>query len=112
MTDCAMYNLTMEGSHPSTICVVLRHLPDSMRALKGMFGSEYMDEMLQEFISEYARTDEIMPDDRTVGFVVVNIPKKQVSIAFNHLEKNIEKELREISNSMEDLGFKVDFDLD
>lgn len=112
MTDCAMYNLTMEGSHPSTICVELNNLPNSMKALQGMVDSEYMDEMLQEFITEYARTDEIMPDDRTVGFVVVNIPKKQISLAFNHLEKSTENELREISRTMEEKGFKVEFDLD
>lgn len=107
-----MYNLTMEGSHPSTICVELKNLPNSMRALQGMIDSDYMDEMLQEFITEYARTDEIMPDDRTVGFVVVNIPKKQISFAFNHLEKSTENELKEISHSMEEKGFKVEFDLD
>ncbi len=112
MTDCAMYNLTLEGSHPSTICVELVRLVDSMKTLADLIGSEFMDEMLQEFISEFARTDEIMPDDRTIGFVVISVPKKQVSIAFNHLEKSLENELKVISKRFELKGFNVEFDLD
>ncbi len=112
MTDCAMYNVTMEGSHPSTICIEISKLPNSLKSLTDMIGSEYMDEMMSEFIKEFARTDEIMPEDRTLGFVVFNGPKKQVSIAFSRISDSLKKELRESGKKIESTGFKVEYDFD
>ncbi|MHB1439862.1 MAG: TA0956 family protein [Cuniculiplasma sp.] len=106
-----MYNLTLEGSHPSTICVEISKLRPSLESLYEMLDSEYVDEYLSDFISEYARTDEIMPEDHTLGFVVINAPKKHVSFAFNGLKENYLEELREMGEKIRSKGYTVDYDI-
>ena len=76
MTDCAMYNITVQGYHPSTICVVIDSLPASLEYFKDVINSPLIQDSMNEFIEEFARTDEIMPSDRTLGFVIINSSKK------------------------------------
>jgi hypothetical protein len=102
----------MEGSHPSTICVELPKLIDSINALSDMLGSEYMGEYLADFITDYARSDEIMPDDKTVGFVVLNTAKKKVALAFNDIDKELKEKIQVSGKTFENKGYSVEYDLE
>lgn len=106
-----MYNITVGEYHPSTICVEMGNLVDSLRDLKEVVESEYPQESLAEFIELYARTDEILPTDRTLGFVVVNRDKKIVSLSFSHLESSIKDEVLKITQPFKDGGYEVDIDI-
>ncbi len=106
-----MYNIVMGGQHPSTVCVEIEKLPESLSNLRGIISSEFMEEELMEFISEFARTDEIMPDDRTLGFIIVNSDKKVLSISMSEVSDTLKPELDRIAGEYRDSGFSVDLDL-
>ena len=97
--------------HPSTICVELSKLPDSLISLLDLMTSSYMDEELMEFIESYARKEEVMPDDRTVGFVVANASKKAISISMNKISPELHRRIEEISESFREKDFTVELDL-
>ena len=78
-----MYNLKMSETHPSTICVLASKFEDSFEDLIEVLTSPLPDESLEEFIESYARTDEIMPEDKTIGFVIINKEKKVASLNFS-----------------------------
>ena len=112
MTDCAMYNLTLDGSHPSTICVEISNLRPSLESLYEMLDSEYLSEYLSDFISDFSRTDEIMSEDHTLGFVIINSKKKHLSFAFNGLKENYIKDIREIGTKIQQKGYTVEYDIE
>lgn len=106
-----MYNITLGDYHPSTICVVIDDLIASLKDLKEVIESPIPRESMTEFIESYARTDEIMPTDRTLGFVIVNKEKGVVSLSFSELSDGLRKEIEEIANEYRQNGFEVDADL-
>ena len=102
MTECIMYNVVLGDFHPSTICVERSGFPKSLNGLLSLTNPEYADESLKEYIEEYARTDEIMPQDKTIGFVVFNLQKRIVSVSLsslNEAEDSALKKLREKNGS-------------
>ena len=105
MVTCVMYNLKMSETHPATICVLASRFEDSFEDLIEVLTSPLPDESLEEYIEQYARTDEIMPEDKTIGFAIINKEKRVVSLNFN--EKYFDdKKLREIMQKYKELGFK------
>lgn len=106
-----MYNIVVGGQHPSTICVELDKLSDSIHNLKDVITSEFIEEGLMEFIGEFARTDEIMPDDRTLGFIIVNSDKQVLSISMSEVEEDLRARLESASEEYRKSGFRVDLDL-
>ncbi len=112
MTECAMFNMTLSGGHPSTICVEISKFPQSLSFLKDMLSSEYIDEYMEDFIRDFARTDEIMPDDRTLGFVVINIPRKKMTFAFSRIDETLKKRIRDISSDFGKIGYEVELDME
>lgn len=111
MTDCAMFNITMGEYHPSTICVEMSKLQDSLSGLIEVAKSEYPEESMAEYIEEYARSDEIMPTDRTLGFVVLNKAKKVVSLSFSEMDESTRNGIDPVLESYRESGFQVDLDL-
>ncbi len=107
-----MYNIAIKGRHPAVICVELSRLPDSLLSLPQILSSEYVEESLQEFIETYARTDEVKPDDKTVGFVVVNSEKKIISLSFSAVDSNILSSIRAAADEFRKISYTVDLDLD
>ena len=111
MTDCAMYNITVQGYHPSTICVVIDSLPASLEHFKDVINSPLIQDSMNEFIEEFARADEIMPSDRTLGFVIINSNKKVISFSFSEIPGQImnacEKPLADLKNA----GYEVEIDV-
>ncbi|MGC8608386.1 MAG: TA0956 family protein [Thermoplasmata archaeon] len=110
MVECAMYNLSIGSAHPSTICVVMEKFEDSFESLRDVVESPDQDELM-EFISEYARTDTIMPEDKTVGFVVLNSDKKMMSVSFSKIGEERSKNIIKIAETFKDLGYSVDLDM-
>ncbi len=107
MVTCVMYNLKMSETHPSTICVLASRFKDSFKDLIEVLTSPLPDESLEEYIEEYARTDEIMPEDKTIGFVIINKDKKVASLNFN--EKSVDdSEIQEILEKYKDMGYKTE----
>lgn len=111
LVDCVMYNIVMGGQHPSTVCVELDKLPDSLAALKDIISSEFIEEEMMEFIGEFARTDEIMPEDRTLGFVIVNSDKHVLSVSMSEVSSDLRSDIEKIGGDYRNSGFKVDLDL-
>ncbi|MCL5988137.1 MAG: TA0956 family protein [Candidatus Thermoplasmatota archaeon] len=111
MTDCVMYNISMGKGHPSTICVELSRVADSLNFLRDGLSSEYADEYLSDFIAQYARTDEIMPDDRTLGFIIINTSKKAISLALSRIEKEKIVDIVNAAEMYEELGFDLEKDI-
>jgi hypothetical protein len=111
MTECVMYNMILGNYHPSTICVEMSKLEDSLNALSDIIDSEYIEDEMQEFISRYARTDEIMPEDKTVGFIVVHRDKKNFAISINKNDKRLADSLIRIAQKFASKGFRVDTDI-
>ncbi len=107
-----MYNISMGKGHPSTICVELSRAADSLNFLRDGLSSEYADEYLSDFISQYARTDEIMPDDRTIGFIIINAQKKAISLAFSSVEREKISDIVNAAEMYEELGFDLEKDVD
>lgn len=106
-----MYNIVMGGQHPSTVCVEISKLPESLKSLRTIINSEFMKDEMMEFINEFARTEEIMPDDRTLGFIIVNSDKLVLSISMSQTDPDLGKTLRDISDEYRRAGFRVDLDL-
>jgi hypothetical protein len=102
-----MYNLKMSETHPSTICVLASRFKDSFKDLIEVLTSPLPDESLEEYIEEYARTDEIMPEDKTIGFVIINKDKKVASLNFNEKSVN-DSEIQEILEKYKDMGYKTE----
>lgn len=107
MVTCVMYNLKMSETHPSTICVLASRFKDSFKDLIEVLTSPLPDESLEEYIEEYARTDEIMPEDKTIGFVIINKDKKVASLNFNEKSVN-DSEIQEILEKYKDMGYKTE----
>ena len=112
MTECAMYNMTLSEGHPSTICVEMSRFNDSLNFLFEMLGSEYVTEYMDDFIRDFARTDEIMPEDKTLGFVVVNMNKKRMTLAFNRISDELKQFIREKITAFRSLGYDVELDIE
>ncbi len=110
MTDCLMYNIILENYHPSTICVELSLVPESLDYLSRIIDSPHILEEIPEFIEKFARKDEIMPTDRTVGFVVVHQPKKSMAISLGKVDQEVRNRMRESSDSFRTKNFNVELD--
>ena len=107
MVTCVMYNLKMSETHPATICVLASRFEDSFEDLIEVLTSPLPDESLEEYIEQYARTDEIMPEDKTIGFVIINKEKKVASLNFS--EKYFDqKKLDEILEKYKNMGYKTE----
>ena len=111
MTDCAMYNITVKGYHPSTICVVLDLLPTSLEYIKDVISSPLIQESMGEFIQEFARTDEVMPSDRTLGFIIINSNKNIISFSFSELPKKIMDACQKPLSDLKEAGYEVEIDV-
>lgn len=111
MTDCAMFNITMGEYHPSTICIEISKLKDSLAGLIDVTNSEYPEESMAEYIEEYARSDEVRPTDRTLGFVVLNRSKKVISLSFSEIDPSVIDSLKNVIKDYEREGFQVELDL-
>ncbi len=111
MTDCAMFNITMGEYHPSTICVEMTKLRDSLDGLIDVLNSEYPEESMAEYIEEYARSDVVQPTDRTLGFVVLNKAKKVISLSFSEMEGGIRTEIESSLKNYEKNGYQIELDL-
>lgn len=106
-----MYNITVGSVHPSVICVELSKLIPSLNFLNDLLNSEYIEEGLPEFIENFSRTDEVMPSDKTLGFVVVNSNKKMISFSFSTLNEEAKKELRAAGERFRSIGYTIDLDI-
>lgn len=106
-----MYNIVMGGQHPSTICVEKSRAYSSLKNLKEVVKTGFMKDALMEFIGEFARTQEIMPDDKTVGFVILNSDKQVLSISVSQNDAELIKALKTISAEYREMGFTVDLDM-
>lgn len=111
MTDCAMFNITLGDFHPSTICIEMHRLKDSLEGLIEVTQSEYPEESMAEYIEEYARSDEIQPTDRTLGFVVLNRAKKVVALSFSEMSPEIRSGVEEALEKYKSGGFEVEVDI-
>ena len=107
MVTCVMYNLKMSETHPSTICVLASRFKDSFKDLIEVLTSPLPDESLEEYIEEYARTDEIMPEDKTIGFVIINKDKKVASLNFNEMSAD-DSEIQQILEKYKEMGYKTE----
>ena len=106
-----MYNVVLGDIHPSTICVDLEKLPDSFRDLLEVLISDYPAESMAEFIESYARTDTVMPEDKTLGFVVVNNNKRAVALSFSTLPAGLRKRIEDICEMYRKKSFEVEIDI-
>ena len=106
-----MFNITMGDYHPSTICVEMSRLKDSLSGLIEVTKSDYPEESMAEYIEEFARSDEIQPTDRTLGFVFLNKAKKVVSLSFSEMNGDTKEEIDKVMNSYRSEGFQVELDL-
>lgn len=110
MTECIMFNMVLGDFHPSTICVERSRFPASLIGLLSVTSAEYAQESLKEYIEEYARTDEILPEDRTIGFVVFNLPKKVASVSISTVNEKEASTLNELKEKLTAIGFKFELD--
>lgn len=110
MVKCIMYNLKMSETHPSTICVLLESFNDSLNDMLDVITSPLPDESLEEYIEQYARTDEIMPDDKTIGFVIINKDKKVISLTFSDVSELKKDEVNNIIDKYKKLGYKTEIE--
>ncbi|MHB8371194.1 MAG: TA0956 family protein [Thermoplasmataceae archaeon] len=111
MTDCAMYNISIGGYHPSTICIAIDFLPESLSSIFEVLMSPLIQESMSEFIQSFARTDEIMPSDRTLGFVIINSSKKVISLSFSELRSDLLKKCETVLERFRNSGFSVETDI-
>ncbi|MGP6293477.1 TA0956 family protein [Caldiplasma sukawensis] len=110
MVLCAMFNITGMDSHPSTLCVEEKNFFESISFFSDI-DLNYADEYLGDFIEKFARKDEIMPEDKTVGFVVINLPKKTTILAFQ--KKYAENfNVKKAAQEMEKKGFRVELEIE
>lgn len=106
-----MYNITVGSIHPSVICVELSKLIPSLNYLSDLLDSEYVEEGMQEFIENFARTDEVLPTDKTLGFVVVNSNRKMVSFSFSSVDQETKGELMKAGEKFQGIGYQTDIDI-
>ena len=106
-----MYNVTVGTIHPSVICVELSKLIPSLDFLRDLLTTEYIEEGMPEFIENFARTDEVMPTDKTLGFVVVNSNKKMISLSFSNVGQKVKDELVTVAEKFKEIGYAADLDL-
>lgn len=106
-----MYNITVGAIHPSVICVELSSLLPSLDSLRDLLNTEYVEEGLQEFIEEFARTDEVLPTDKTLGFVVVNSNKRIISFSFSSVNGETREKLLGMGEKFQEIGYKADIDI-
>ncbi len=111
MTECIIYNVSVPGLHPSTICVEVSKLTDSISSLPELIHSEYANDSLAEFISAFSRTEETRPEDRTVGFVVVNVARKVVSVSLTKSDESMKRAIQEAVYPLQGAGVHVELDL-
>ncbi|MCL4342139.1 MAG: TA0956 family protein [Candidatus Thermoplasmatota archaeon] len=111
MTDCAMFNITIGGIHPSIVCIDIKKIGESCDSLIETLNSGYPEEGLKEFIESFARTDEIMPKDKTLGFVVVNSDRKYISLSFANLSNEHFDLISKKAEAFRKAGFTVEEDL-
>ena len=107
-----MYNISLDGYHPSTICVELSNLQPSLHEASELLLSEYPEETVSDFIEKFARTTEIMPDDKTVGFVIVNRKSNVISISATRIPEDTRKAITEILNGYKNVGINVEIDIE
>ncbi len=106
-----MYNVTVGAIHPSVICVELSNLIPSLESLSQLLGTEYIEDGIREFIEEFARTDEVMPTDKTLGFVVVNSNKKLISLSFSNIDNELKENLASVADKFKEIGYSAELDL-
>jgi len=106
-----MYNITVGNIHPSVICVEISKLVPSLRSLRELLQSGYIEEGLQEFIEDYSRKDEVMPSDKTVGFVVVNSAKRMMSLSFSSISRDLISALRLEADEFKKIGYTTELDV-
>ncbi len=111
MVDCAMFNISLKGIHPSVICVEMDRVGNAVDALQEVLTSDYPEESMQEFIESFARTDEVMPTDKTLGFVVANSEKRAISFSFANLNDEQKNLITTKSRMYRNSGFNVEIDL-
>jgi hypothetical protein len=105
-----MYNVVLGDFHPSTICVERSNFPESLAGVISLTNPEYAEESLKEYIEEYARTNEIMPQDKTIGFVVFNLQKKIVSVSLSSMNNEEDSALKKLKEKIEGMGFVFELD--
>jgi len=105
-----MYNVVLGDFHPSTICVERSIFPESLNGLISLTDPEYAEDSLKEYIEEYARTDEIMPEDKTVGFVIFNLQKRIASVSLSSINDAEESALKKLREKLESIGFGFELD--
>ena len=110
MTECIMYNIVLGDFHPSTICVERSRFTDSLDGLISLTDPEYAQDSLKEYIEEYARTDEIMPEDKTIGFVVFNLQKKIASVSLSKVDDAEISTLKHLEEKLTGMGFGFELD--
>lgn len=111
MTDCLIYNISVPQRHPSSICVELSRLVESLKGVSGLFSTVAQDEALMEFIGDFSRTDEIKPEDRTIGFVVVNVEKRKIAISISDPSGRLAPDVNAAAGRLRALGIETEVDL-
>ena len=111
MTDCLIYNISVPKRHPSSICVELPRLAESLKGIGELFSPVAQDEALMEFIGDFSRTDEIKPEDRTIGFVVVNVEKRKIAISISDPSGRLAPEVNAAADRLRTLGIETEIDL-
>ncbi len=109
MTECIMYNIVLGDFHPSTICVERERFSDSLMELPSLVG-DYPTEALKDYIESFARTDEILPTDKTIGFVVFNLQKKVLTVSLSVIDSEERETMKKLDESFSKLGFKFELD--
>ena len=112
MTECVMYNISLDGFHPSTICVELPNLLPSLQDASELLLTEYPEESVTDFIKKFARTTDIMPDDRTVGFVIINKKSNMISISATRIPQAIREAITEIFSGYSKVGINTEIDIE
>ncbi|MEM0155173.1 MAG: TA0956 family protein [Thermoplasmataceae archaeon] len=106
-----MYNISLGDFHPSTICVELSKLESSLREVSELLVSEYPQDSVSEFIEKFARTSQIMPEDKTIGFIVVNKKKMTISISATKISSDLKARIAPIVNGYSERGINAEFDV-
>ncbi|QRF74724.1 Thermoplasma acidophilum protein [Thermoplasmatales archaeon] len=107
-----MYNISLDGFHPSTICVELSNLQPSLQEASELLLSEYPEETVKDFIEKFARTTEIMPDDRTVGFIIINKKSRMISISVAKIPEGTRQAIMQIFSKYKEAGINTEIDIE
>jgi hypothetical protein len=106
-----MYNISLGDFHPSTICVELSRLEDSLKEAPELLVSEYPQESVSEFIEKFARTSQIMPEDKTIGFIVINRKNMTISISATRISAELKTRITPILDRCQNMGINTEFDV-